>query len=188
MNSLLPSARLRIPAILLAGGLILGIGLLAWGLSIHAYSKARLVEDTRQEAEAARATAEAPEKLRISRENAGVYEQLRVSGFLGPEQRAGWVTALGGIQARLKLDSLSWRLAPRVPNPLAPGLRVSTMVISANPVDATGLDALLGQLRKTAPGRFTVESCSLTLNPDGLSGQAECRLNWWTWEYGQALR
>jgi hypothetical protein len=186
MNSTSPITRLRLPATLLAGALILGIGLLAWTLSIHADSEARLAGDSRQEQEAAQAASAAPDKLRQSQENAGVYEQLRHSGFLGPEQRTGWVTALGHVQTSLRLESLSWRLMPQAPSPLAPGLRVSTMALSASPVDAAGLDTLLGHLRKTAPGRFTVESCSLALNPTGLSGQAECRLNWWTWENGPA--
>lgn len=184
----LPAKHLRLPILMLLGALILGIGLLTWGLSIHADSKARLALDTRQEMEAARAAREAPEKFRQSQVNAGLYEQLRQSGFLGPEQRLGWITALGQTQADLKLESLSWRLAPRTPSPLAPDLWISAMDISISTVDASGLDGLLSQLRKTAPGRFTVERCSLALNPDGISGQAECRLNWWTWEHGPAHR
>ncbi len=188
MNSISSIARLRLPAALLAGALILGIGLLAWTLSIHADREARLAGDRQQEREAALAATAAPMKLRQGQENASVYEQLRQSGFLGSERRTGWVTALGHVQTSLKLDSLSWRLTPQSPSPLAPGLRVSTMAISASPVDAAGLDTLLGLLRKTAPGRFTVESCSLTLNPTGVTGQAECHLNWWTWENGPAQR
>ena len=188
MNLPLPAKRLHLPALMLLGALILGIALLAWGLSIHAGSKARLAADSGQEAEAARAALEAPGKFRQSQENTRVYEQLRQSGFLGTEQRTGWVTALGQAQANLRLESLSWRLVPRTSSPLAPGLWVSAMDISASPVDASGLEALLGRLRKAAPGRFTVERCSLALNPGGLTGQAECRLNWWTWEDGPARR
>lgn len=186
MNLSLPAKQLRVPVLILFGALILGIGLLIWGLSIHADSTNRLTNDSRLEKEAARAAHEAPEELAQFRENAGIYEQLRQGGFLGPEQRAAWITALGQARANLKLESLSWRLAPRTSSPLAPGLWVSAMDISASSVDAPGLDALLDRLHTTSPGRFTVERCSLTLDPAGLSGQAECRLNWWTWDHGPA--
>ncbi len=180
--------QLRTPTLLLAGALILGIGFLLWGLSYHSASETDLTRDAARESEAALAAREAPDKLRRSREEAGLYEQLRHNGFFGPEQRTAWITTLGQVQASLKLDSLSWRLAPLVASPLAPGLRVSAMDISASNVDAAGLDALLKALRKNAPGFFTVEACTLVLNPDGVSGQAECRLNWWTWEDAAARR
>lgn len=186
MNLSLPAKQLRVPVLILFGALILGVGLLIWGLSIHADSTSRLTKEIRQETEAARAAHEAPGELAQFRGNAGIYEQLRQGGFLGPERRAAWITALGQARATLELESLSWRLAPRTSSPLAPGLWSSAMDISASPVDASGLDSLLGLLRKTAPGRFTVERCVLTLSPEGLSGQAECRLNWWTWDHGPA--
>lgn len=188
MNLPLPARRLHLPVLMLLGALVLGVGLVFWGLAMHAESQERLDKDGAQEAEAARAAREAPAKLDAIRENTDVYGQLRQVGFVGPEQRTAWITALGQAQAGLKLASLSWRLAPRTASPLAPGLWISSMDISASTVDAAGLDALLGQLRKTAPGRFTVERCSLALNPDGLSGQANCRLNWWTWEDAPARR
>lgn len=188
MRMPLLAPQLRIPALLLAGALISGIGLLLWGLGYHTTSETALVRDAARESEAALAAREAPTKLRRSREEANMYERLHHNGFLGSEQRTGWVTALGQVRTSLKLDSLSWRLAPRARSPLAPGLRVSSMDLSASGVDAVVLDAMLKDLRKAAPGRFTVEACTLAMNPDGASGQAECRLNWWTWEDVQPLR
>lgn len=178
--------RLRLPAALLAGGLLLGSVLAAWALTLHARHAERLAAASIREASAARAAAEAPKRLQVARETAGIHAQLRDGGFLGPEQRAGWITALGRIQAGLNLRTLSWRLGPRTPSDLAPGLWLSGMTIAASPVDAARLEALLGQLRQAAPGRFTVESCALGLDPGGGAGQAECRLNWWTWEEGGA--
>ncbi len=174
--------QLRIPALILAGALILGIGLLAWGLAIHAASDANLLTETAQESNAARSAREAPGKVQASKEETGIYQQIKRSGFLGPEQRTGWITALGQAQTSLKLDSLSWRLAPRIASSLAPGLWSTAMDISVSRVDTAGLESLLDHLRANSPGRFTLERCSLMLNPDGHAGQAECRLNWWTWE------
>lgn len=182
------AARLRLPAALLAGSLVLGSGLVAWALSVHGESEGRLAAESIREASAARAATSAPEKLRIIRETTDIHARLQGSGFLGQEQRAGWITALGQAQTRLGLQTLSWRLSPRTASPVAPGLWVSTMTVSASPVDAAGLDALLGQLRQNAPGRFTVENCALSLNPGSPDGQAECRLHWWTWQDGEAPR
>lgn len=180
--------QLRISVLFLAGALVLGTGFLFWGLSQHSTSKAELARDATRASDAAQAAREAPGKLRSSQEKAGIYEQLRQNGFIGPEQRTGWITALGQARAALKLDSLSWRLSPRSPSLLVPGLHVSTMDVSASSLNAAGLDTLLKELRKTAPGRFTVERCALVLNPDGASGQAECRINWWTWEDAASRR
>jgi hypothetical protein len=173
---------LRLPALLLAGSLVLGGSLLGLGLSIHANSAARLARAAWTEAEASRAAREAPARLQQDRRESDLYKRIRHSGFLGQEDRTGWITALGDVQSKMKLESLSWRLAPRSPSPLGPGLRVSAMDLGISNMDARQLDALFGELRETAPGRFTVERCSLVLNPDGRAGQVECRLNWWTWE------
>lgn len=173
---------LRIPALLLLGALIIGTGLLLWSLDHHSAGEADMVSASTREAVAARAARQAPEMLRRSQEEAGLYEEQRVHGFLGPEQRERWITALGRARAVLKLESLSWRLAPRSSSPIAAGLRVSAMDISVSRVDAEQLDALFKLLHDGAPGRFTLERCELALNPDGVSGQAQCRLNWWTWE------
>lgn len=188
MKLRLPGHGLRFPALLLLGALILGGALLSFGFSIHASSESRLQHDASRETAAARQAREARARLQQDRREAELFARIQRSGFLGPGDRTAWVTALGQARASLKLDSLSWRLAPRQPSRLAPGLWVSAMDLTTSRVDAEGLDALLDQLRKTAPGRFTVERCTLALNPDGLSGQAECRLNWWTWEDAPARR
>lgn len=180
--------QLRIPALLLAGALVLGTAFLFLGLDQHSTSKTNLTRDAMRESSAMRAAREAPEKLKNSRETSGMYEQLRANGFIGPEHRAGWITALGRARAGLKLDSLSWRLAPRSASPLYSGLSVSPMDISVSNVDVARLDSLLQELKKIAPGRFTVEHCTLVMDPNGSSGQAECRLNWWTWEDASSPR
>lgn len=182
-----PLARLRLPALGLLASLGLGLGLLVWGVVFHDDRHDALLEAQALASRAANAARLAPERLHLAQANAGLHAQFRDGGFLGAEQRAAWVTALGRVQTALRLDSLSWRLAPRHPSPLAAGLNVSAMDIAASPIDAQGLAVLLERLGASAPGRFTVERCALSLNPDGRAGLAECRLNWWTWDHGPSL-
>jgi hypothetical protein len=173
---------LRLPVLMMIGALALGSGLLFLGLGVHATKKSELALALGLETEAARASREAPGKLRQDRRKAELYRHIQSSGFLGREDRAGWITALGQARKDLKLHSLSWRLSPRAPSTLMPGLWASAMDFTAGNLDTAGLEALLGHLRENAPGRFTVERCALAFNPDGVSGQAECRLLWWTWD------
>ncbi len=180
-----PLARhLRLPALQLASALILGVGLLAWTLSIHEHSTEELAQASSGEAEAARAAAKAPGNLRKIQRERALYDQIQGLGFQGTEQRARWVTALGQTRSRLGLDSVAWRLEPSSPSALAPGLRVSAMEVSVSRVDLDGLAAFLDGLRANGAGRFTVERCTLVLAPDGQGGRADCRLLWWTWDAG----
>lgn len=182
-----PDTRLRLSALGLLVSIAVGLGLLVWGAGFHGKHQDALLEAQTAQSQAANAARLAPERLRLAQANAGLHAQFQNNGFLGAEQRAAWVTALGRAQTALRLDSLSWRLAPRHPSPLAAGLNVSAMDIAASPIDAQGLAVLLERLGASAPGRFTVERCALSLNPDGRAGLAECRLNWWTWDHGPSL-
>ena len=179
-----PAARLRLPALGLLGALILGVGLLAWALDLRDRQHDQLLAAQAEESRAAQAARLAPERLELAQASAGLHAEMQGRGFLGPEQRAGWVTALGKARLALDLDSLSWRLPPRQPGDLAPGLFVSAMELTASPIDAAGLEALFERLRSEAPGRFTVARCALNLSPGSAAGLAECRLNWWTWDHG----
>lgn len=172
----------RLSLAMLLVALIMGVGLLILGIRQHGETRADLEVEIALEAAARDSAREAPQRLARDRQEANRYQQVRASGFLDRENRAGWVSALGKTRSELGLDTLSWRLAPRVEHNLATGLFQSAMDISISRVDAEGLDTVLAKLTELAPGRFTVERCALTFEPDGRPGQAECRLNWWTWE------
>jgi hypothetical protein len=182
MKHRLNGPALRLPFLLLLTALLVGAGVLYLGLSFHNRQEANFDHALRSESGAARSAREANAKLHEDRRQAELYRRIQHSGFLGKEERAGWVTALGQARSSLKLNSLSWRLAPRVASNAMPGLWISAMDLTVDSLDTTGLEALLGHLRANAPGRFTVDHCALAFNPDGLSGQAECRLLWWTWD------
>lgn len=182
MRHRLNGPALRLPALMLLASLLAGAGVLFLGLSFHNRQEAKFDQALRSEAVASRSAREAAAKLHEDRRQAELYRRIQHSGFLGREERAGWVTALGQARASLKLNSLSWRLSPRAASNAKPGLWISAMDITADSLDTPGLENLLGHLRANAPGRFTVDHCALTFNPDKLSGQAECRLLWWTWD------
>lgn len=172
--------KLRLPITLLLGSLLLGAGIFHFSLSTRLACETRLIAEKSHAEQAARSVREAPARLIQDQAEAALHGRIRSSGFLGPEDRIGWISALAQTQAQLQLGSLSWRMTPQTPSPLAPNLHVSAMEFTAGPLDPDKLTALIEHLRATTPGRFTVERCALTLDPNGASGQANCRLNWWT--------
>lgn len=172
--------KLRLPIALLLGSLGLGAGIFHLSLNTRLACEARRIAEESGAEQAARAVREAPARLIQDQAEASLHSQIRDSGVLGPEDRVGWVTALAQTQAQLHLASLSWRMTPQMPSVQEANLNVSGMEFTASPLDPEKLSALIAHLRTTAPGRFTIERCTLTLDPNGVSGQAHCRLNWWT--------
>jgi len=175
---------LRLPIALLLASCLLGGGLFHLSLNARLASEAHLITEKARADQAARGVREAPARLLQGQSEAVLHQRIRDSGFIGPEQRVGWITALASTQARMQLASLSWHMRPQTPSALAPDLNVSNMEFTASPLDPAGLGALIENLRATAPGRFTVEHCALVLGPTVGNGQANCRLNWWTLAQG----
>lgn len=177
---MLPDPKLRLPIALLIAAVLLGAGIFHFSLNARLASEARLMADEARAEQAERALREAPARLIQDQADAALHSRISNSGFIGPENRIGWISALAKTQAQLHLASLSWRMSPQSPSMLAPKLYVSQMELNASPLDLAGLTALIEHLRAVAPGRFTVEHCALALDPTGSGGQANCRLNWWT--------
>lgn len=176
----LPDTKLRLPIALLIASLLIGGGTFHFSLNARMAAEERLIGQRQLADAAAQAVREAPARLKQDRAAAKLHSQIRHSGFIGEEDRAGWITALARGKTLLQLNSLSWHLSPRSESALATGLKVSKMEFSATPVTPDSLGRLLDHLRASAPGRFTVEHCSLALETHGASGQATCRLHWWT--------
>jgi hypothetical protein len=172
--------KLRLPIALSLGSLVLGAFIFNISLDTRLTCEARRIAEESRAEQAARAVREAPARLSQDQAEASLHSRIRNSGVLGPEDRVSWISALAQTQAQLHLASLSWRMTPQMPSALEPDLNVSSMEFTASPLDPDKLSALIAHLRATAPGRFTIERCALTLDPNGISGQANCRLNWWT--------
>jgi hypothetical protein len=173
-------SKLRLPIALLIAALLLGAGIFQFSLRTRLASGERLITEKTRAEQAARGVREAPARLIQERADAALFSRIRNSGFLGQEDRVGWVSALAQSQTHLQLGSLAWRMTPQMPSPLAPDLKISGMEFTASPLDPDKLTALIAHLRAHAPGHFTVERCTFTLDPNSTSGQADCRLNWWT--------
>lgn len=171
---------LRRPIALLLGSLVLGASIFHVSLNARLASEARRIKEESRAEQSSRAVREAPARLIQDQAEAPLHSRIRNSGVLGPEDRVSWITALAQTQAQLHLASLSWRMTPQMHSVLEPNLNVSSMEFTASPLDPDQLSALIAHIRATAPGRFTIERCALTLDPNGVSGQANCRLNWWT--------
>jgi hypothetical protein len=175
-----PDPKLRLPIALLIGSLLIGGGIFHHSLNARLVAEERLIKERQLADATALAVREAPTRLAQDRAAANLHSRIRHSGFIGEEDRAGWITALARSKTLLQLNSLAWHLSPRSESSLAADLKVSKMEFSATPVTPDSLARLLAHLRASAPGRFTVEHCSLTLATQSTSGQATCRLNWWT--------
>jgi len=186
MINLLRTPALRRPLLLMLGAILLGSLLFYFSLSTRLASEAALSRQAERAQQAEHDARLAPTRLAHDSADAALYLAIERSGFDAPENRVGWISALSRAQTQLELDSLSWRLGPRMESPLAPGLGYTSMDIVTNTRHINRLDALLELMREHAPGRFTVERCILTMNPDGITGQTHCRLNWWTLQDGDA--
>lgn len=172
--------KLRLPIALCFASLLIGAAVFNFSLNLRMAAQSHLIAQRSAADDAVRGVQEAPARLIQDQADAILYHRIHSSGFIGPENRAGWVSALAQTQNRMQLASLAWHLAPQIPSPLAPKVYVSRMMVSASPLDTNRLTQLLNHLKASAPGCFTVNQCTLTLNPEGNAGQANCQLDWWT--------
>jgi hypothetical protein len=176
--SLLPPRPLWLPLASLVVALVLGA--LSYGVTRHLRHEAA-AERARAELEWRAASADLarmPARIELVKGAATLHADLQRRGFLGPERRLEWLSALARVHAGMALDSLAWRLGPRAPDPRLPGLGWSSLEIRAAPLDAAGLRTFLTRLADESPGLFTVRRCTLLGDHGG--GQAECVLDWWT--------
>lgn len=178
--ALLRTPALRRPFALLLAALLLGGSAFHLSLSHRVASEMTLHRQTAATNAAAQDARLAPTRLRDDRGAVEVYRQMEQRGFSAPENRVGWISALSRAQTQLDVDSLSWRLGPREPSTIAPGLGHTPMDITLQRVSIDRLEAMLALLADIAPGHYTIEHCAIALQGDGSSGQADCRLHWWT--------
>jgi len=176
----LPDSKLHLPIALLIVSLVIGGGVFKFSLNARIAAEVRLIKEQSNAENAARSVREAPARILQDRAEADLHSHILSSDFIGPENRVGWISALAQTRERMQLTSLSWHLSPQKTSPLAPRLKVSNLEFTAAPLDPSSLARLIAHLHATAPGRFTVEHCALTLDVNASLGKANCRLNWWT--------
>lgn len=173
------SASLRLPLVWFSLSLLLGSSVFYLALDARMASKTRQITTQAQADAAAHDLRQTPRRLAQDHAQAETYARLRASGFLGEEERLGWLGSLARLRDSLEMRHISWRLAPREASDLSPGLHVSRMEVEINPGDTRRLKPFLEQLRARAPGHFTVHACAL--RPDAGGHSASCTLDWWTW-------
>jgi hypothetical protein len=177
---ILSEPKLRLPMALMLISLLSGAALFHFSLNARMTAETRLIAAQARADQTAEKVREAPARLLQDQAEAALHNRIRESGFTGREDRVGWISALARTQSLFGLSSLSWHVSAQTRSPLANNLNVSDLEFTATPLDPTALNQLITQLRATAPGRFTIEHCTLTLDHDGEKGQANCVLNWWT--------
>lgn len=180
MNLHLPPP-LRRPVIWFAASLLLGSGVFYLALDARMAGKTRQLAALTAAEMAARDLRRTPERLARDRAQAATYGQLSDKGFIGEEDRIGWLGSLARLRDSLRVQQISWHLTPRAASSLSPGLYSSGMTIEVTPIDARRLQLFLEQLRALAHGHFTVRECTLRPDNSGQQGAASCTLDWWTW-------
>jgi|GEM_PF-6459880 len=176
----LSDPKLRLPMALMLVSLLSGAALFHFSLNARMTAEIKLIAAQTRADQTAGKVREAPARLLQDRAEAALHNRIRDSGFTGREDRVGWISALARTQSLFGLSSLSWHVSPQARSPVATNLNVSHLEFTATPLDPARLSQLITYLHTTAPGRFTVEHCTLTLDHDGEKGQANCMLNWWT--------
>ncbi len=172
---------LRQPVLWFTLSLLLGGSVFHLALEAHTASEARQLAAHQVAEQAERDLRQTPERLARDRAQSAMYAKLGAAGFLGEEDRLNWLSSVARLRASLDLQQLNWRLTPRTPSSLSPGLYSSGMVLDIAPIDADRLNLFMAQLRGIAHGRFTLRECSLRPDASGKQGTATCALDWWTW-------
>ena len=172
-------ASLRLPAVWFIASLVLGSSVFYLALNARMACKTGQLAAQSAADLAARDLHRTPQRLAQDHAQTATYTRLCNAGFIGAEDRLDWLGSLARLRDELKLQQVTWRLAPRTPSNLSPGLYSSTMVLEIAPTDAHRLDLFLSRLHAVAHGRFTLREC--ILQPDAGGRLATCTLDWWTW-------
>jgi hypothetical protein len=121
-------------------------------------------------------------------------ESLMERGIVGAEHRLGWMDALRGASARLRLAGLRYDIRPQQSfqpeSPLRLGnfrVYASRMDISVGLLHEEDLLRLLHEIDRHALGTFTVDSCVLTRMTESVAADARrpnvsarCEVLWLT--------
>ena len=175
---------------------VLGAMLLAGGGALWSWGTSRAATAAYADAERVHAAAQA--KLGRSRlqqqliaNHLADYETLAARGFVGPENRLGWIEAAQLASREAGLAGLEYRLDPRTDAPPAQTqglpLKQTAMTLTLPLLVETDLARFLAALERRAPGVHRVHGCALTrvndapfevVNQPRL--QAECEVLWFT--------
>lgn len=175
---------------------LLALGLLAaaWVLAGD-WLQARGDDFRRARSELAQAASRyrnASDDQQVYQEYAARFRRMRASGWIGPEQRLGWIEALQQINADLKLPTLRYDIGEQVRvEPAGPStnlaLHRTPMTLNLGALHEGDVIELLERLQAAGQGLMSVEHCNLSrngervqLDADAANVQIECSLDWYT--------
>ncbi len=175
---------------------LLALGLLAatW-VVVGDWLQTRSDEFHRARSELAQAASRyrnASDDQQVYAEYAARFRRMRASGWIGPEQRLGWIEALQRINADLKLPTLRYdigeqtRVEPAMPSAHLE-LNRTPMTLNLDALHEGDVIELLERLQDEGQGLMSVERCSLArngervrLDADAANVRIECSLDWYT--------
>lgn len=186
-----PLATLKWSLALVAGALLLAAAgvLWSWGQTRSATAAHTRAEQTRAAAKAQLGRGREQQELIAA--HLADYETLAARGFVGSENRLGWIEAAQLAGREAGLPSVEYRLDPRTDAPpaLAQGLplKQTGMTLTVPLLVETDLVRFLAALERRAPGVHRVHGCTLT-RPDSTPFEAvnqprlkaECEIFWYT--------
>ena len=121
------------------------------------------------------------------------FQVLESRGIIGRERRLDWIENLSRADETLKLPSFAYSIDTQEPFtpefPLAGGaykLYASQMNLTLGLLHGQDLFNLLGRLDESAPGLYSVDSCSWTRrrevpgSPREAHLTSSCQLRWYT--------
>lgn len=143
-------------------------------------------------AQAANRYRNASDDQQVYEEYAARFRQMRASGWIGEEQRLGWIEALQQINADLKLPTLRYDIGEQtLVEPSGPSthleLHRTPMTLNLGALHEGDVIELLERLQAEGQGLMSVERCSLArngervrLDADAANVRIECSLDWYT--------
>jgi hypothetical protein len=143
-------------------------------------------------AQAASRYRNASDDQQVYQEYATRFRQMRASGWIGPEQRLGWIEALQRLNADLRLPTLRYDIGEQTevePNEPSSHLELhrTPMTLNLGALHEGDVIDLLQRLQAMGQGLMSVERCGFSRNGDRVRLDAdaanvniECSLDWYT--------
>lgn len=134
----------------------------------------------------------ASDDQQVYQEYATRFRQMRASGWIGQEQRLGWIEALQRANADLRLPTLRYDIGEQnqvEPNEVSSHLELhrTPMTLNLGALHEGDVIELLQRLQAMGQGLMSVERCGLSRNGDRVRLDAdaanvniECSLDWYT--------
>jgi hypothetical protein len=181
---------LRLPLLVLGITVVLAAAMI-WGSRAHEQRERAAAKSARERLEGARAQlARVNEEARALSRYAPLRSRFEAGHARLTEDRLAWMEAMKNAALRLRISELEYEFGPT--QILAPETRVGDRFFHGTPMSLKTrlwhegeLVGLLDDLAVQAPGRFTLQNCTLNRQASPIQGVGhelltDCRLIWLT--------